>query len=95
MATSHSFSDLAKVVIAAYSGRDTSFPKRLQFWIDHFAHRMVNELTTDDIDDGVDALIKRGKNRAHKHEIRKNLRPASPPLLRLGIPSPPPPSIVT
>jgi integrase len=65
MATSHSFSYLAQVVIAAYSGRDQSFPKRLQFWIDHFAHRMVSELTTDDIEDGIDALITRGKLRTH------------------------------
>jgi integrase len=64
MATSHSFSDLAQVVIAAYTGRDPSFPKRLQFWIEHFAHRNVIELKTDDIEDGVDALIQRGKRRA-------------------------------
>lgn len=75
MATSHSFSDLAKVVIAAYSGRDPSFPKRLQFWIDHFAQRNVNELTTDDIEDGVDALIRRGKRRAHT--TRNPIKPST------------------
>ena len=75
MATSHSFSDLAQVVIAAYSGRDPSFPKRLQFWIVHFAQRNVNELTTDDIEDGVDALIRRDKRRAHT--TRNPIKPST------------------
>jgi len=57
----HGFSDLAQSVIAAYSGRDPSFPRRLQFWIDHFGNQDIMSIKTDDIEDGIDALVARGK----------------------------------
>jgi integrase len=58
-----SFSDAAHAVIAAYSGRDPSFSTRVQFWINQFGERDISTITTDDIEDGLDALIKRGKLR--------------------------------
>lgn len=59
--TTKSFIDLAQAVVAAYSGRDPSFSTRVQFWIDQFGNRDISSLTTDDIEDGIDALVRRGK----------------------------------
>jgi hypothetical protein len=59
-----SFAALADGVIAAYTGRDPSFEWRLSFWIAHFGDRPITSITTDDIEDGIDALVKRGKMRA-------------------------------
>jgi integrase len=58
------FSALARAVLAANVTRDRSFANRAQFWIEHFGDRDITAITTDDVDDGIDALIKRGKFRA-------------------------------
>ncbi len=58
-----SFRDIANAVIAAYTGRDPSFAARVQFWIDRFDAREINSLTTDDIEDGIDALAQRKKTK--------------------------------
>ena len=55
------FSALAQAVIAARVSRDRCFAARTQFWIDPFGDRDVITITTDDVDDGIDALVKRGK----------------------------------
>lgn len=55
------FSVLADAVIAAYTGRDQSFASRTRFWIDYFGGRDITTITTDDVEDGIDALVKRGK----------------------------------
>jgi integrase len=61
MASTILFRPLAEAVIASYNGRDGGFPNRLQFWIDRFGERDITTLTTDDIEDGIDALYTRGK----------------------------------
>lgn len=58
------FSALAGAVVAAHPTRDRSFDNRARFWIEHFGDRDVMSITTDDVDDGIDALIQRGKFRA-------------------------------
>jgi integrase len=63
MTAIRSFKDAASAVVAAYSGRDPAFPKRLQFWIDQFSDRPITEISSDDIEDGIDALVQRGKLR--------------------------------
>jgi len=56
-----SFADCANAIVASYDGRDDAFSARVSFWVDFFGHRDITTLTTDDIEDGIDALIKRGK----------------------------------
>lgn len=56
-----SFRAIAGAVVAAYSGRDSCFPSRLDFWIGHLGERAVTDIKTDDIEDGIDLLVKRGK----------------------------------
>lgn len=58
-----SFATLADAVIAAYTGRDPAFANRLGFWIAFFGDRPVMGLTTNDVEDGVDALVKRGQRK--------------------------------
>lgn len=61
--TEHAFSTLAEAVVAGYTGRDPSFRARMGFWISIFGDRPVTALTTDDVEDGIDALVKRGKHK--------------------------------
>lgn len=61
MSVTTQFADLAQAVIATYKGRDSSFSNRLQYWIDHFGQRDISSIQPEDIEDGIDALIKRGK----------------------------------
>ena len=61
--TDLAFSTLAGAVVAAYTGRDPSFSARLGFWIGFFGDRPVTSLTHDDVEDGLDALVKRGKHK--------------------------------
>lgn len=56
-----SFADLANAIVAGYDGHDGAFASRVAFWVDFFGDRDITSLTTDDIEDGIDALIKRGK----------------------------------
>jgi integrase len=56
-----SFDALAGAVVAAYSGRDSCFPSRVAFWVEYFGDRDVTTICNDDIEDGIDALVKRGK----------------------------------
>lgn len=58
--TDRSFETMAGAVIAAYLGKDPSFANRCRYWIDFFGQRDITSITTDDIEDGVDALVKRG-----------------------------------
>ena len=44
-----SFSDMAHAVIIAYSGRDGSFPFRVQFWTTQFGKPEVTTLVADDV----------------------------------------------
>ncbi len=60
-AVTRSFSDLAGAAVAAYIGRDPSFASRVGFWIEHFGAKPIGEITGDDIDEGVDVLLKRKK----------------------------------
>lgn len=62
MSGSTQFTDLAQAVIAAYKGRDNSFSNRLQYWIDYFGQRDISTIASEDVEDGIDALIKRGKS---------------------------------
>jgi integrase len=57
------FSDGANAVIAAYSGRDKAFTSRVQFWINQFGHKDIAEATRDDIEDAIDVLVKKKKQR--------------------------------
>ncbi len=61
MAETHTFQDLAEVVIAGYCGRDPSYCNRLRFWIDQFNLRPISSITSDVIEDAIDVLIARGK----------------------------------
>ena len=56
-----SFSDMALAVVSSYTGRDRSFAARVDYWVSFFGHRDITLITTDDVEDGVDALVKRGK----------------------------------
>lgn len=58
---SFSFSDLALAIVASHTGRDPAFAARVDYWVQYFGHTDITTLTTDDVEDGVDALIKRGK----------------------------------
>ena len=58
---SHSFSDMALAVVASYTGRDRSFAARVDYWVSFFEHKDLTTITTDDVEDGVDTLVKRGK----------------------------------
>jgi integrase len=64
MASTHLFKDLAQVILANYGGQDPSFKSRLSFWIDQFGDRDIASLAPDDIEDGLDALVARGKIKA-------------------------------
>lgn len=82
--TELAFSALAAAVVAAYTGRDAAFGKRIGFWIDFFGERPVTGITTDDVEDGIDALVKRGKTkvmrwgRGQVAEIRPTGTPLAP-----------------
>lgn len=80
------FTDLSQAVIAAYSGRDPSFPSRLQFWIDHFGNQDITTITSDDIEDGVDSLIARGKFQVLVDRTNENKRKRSAALIPTGKP---------
>lgn len=67
------FDTLARAVVAAYTGRDHSFASRVEFWINVFGDRSIDGIKTDDIEDGVDTLVKRGK---HKVTTRGTSRTA-------------------
>ena len=56
-----SFSDCANAVVAGYDGLDNAFAIRIAIWVDFFAKRDLTTITADDIEDGIDALIRRGK----------------------------------
>jgi integrase len=86
MSASRCFKDLAEVVIAAYSGRDAAFPNRLQFWIDHFGDRPITDITSDDIEDGIDGLIARGKFRVQTTRDPENRRKGISRLVSTGQP---------
>jgi integrase len=58
---SFSFSNMALAVVASYTGRDRSFAARVDYWVSFFGHRDITSITTYDVEDGVDALVKRGK----------------------------------
>ena len=68
------FDTLAEAAIAAYSGRDPSFASRTRFWVGHFGARDITTITTDDIEDGIDALMKRGKHQVTTWGPRKKPR---------------------
>ncbi len=50
-------------MVAAYTGRDISFASRVAFWVEHFGARDITTITTDDIEDGIDVLVRRGKRK--------------------------------
>ena len=57
----HPFADLALAVVASYTGRDPTFASRVEYWVGFFGHKDITTITTDDVEDGIDALVKRGK----------------------------------
>ncbi len=73
MASTHLFKDLAQVILANYGGQDPSFKSRLSFWIHQFGDRDIASLAPDDIEDGLDALIARGKIKAIRLRDPKKL----------------------
>lgn len=56
-----SFKTMADAVVAAYSGRDSAFVPRVQFWINLWGDKDVASLTTEDVEDGIDILAKKPK----------------------------------
>lgn len=82
--TERAFSVLAQAAVASYTDRDPAFGRRIAFWIEFFGERPVDSLTTDDIEDGVDALVKRGKykvmrwRKGEAAEVRPTGRPLAP-----------------
>lgn len=70
MQSSRHFRDLAEAVVASYSGRDQGFYPRIRFWIDFFGDKPVEEITTDDVEDGIDALTRRGKQRVVTRPVK-------------------------
>jgi len=57
----HSFADLASAIVASYAGRDPTFAARVDFWVNFFQDKDITTITTEDVEDGIDALVKRGK----------------------------------
>jgi hypothetical protein len=57
----HSFAHLASAIVASYTGRDPTFAARVDFWVNFFRNKDITTITTDDVEDGIDALVKRGK----------------------------------
>jgi integrase len=57
------FSDGANAVIANYSGRDKAFPSRVQFWVNKFGDKDIAAVTRDDIEDAIDLLAQKKKQR--------------------------------
>ena len=74
------FCDLANAVVAAYTGHDKSFASRVQFWVDHFGARDITTIKNDDIEDGIDALIKRGKFKVMPSRTGTHAIPSGKPL---------------
>lgn len=58
------FSDLARGIVATYQGRVPDFPRMVDFWIGQFNERKVSTLTNSDVEDGLDALMQRGRLKA-------------------------------
>lgn len=56
-----SFSDTVFAVVASDTGRDRSFAARVDYWLSFFHHKDLTTITTDDVEDGIDAFIRRGK----------------------------------
>ena len=61
MKTHQSFSKIASIVIAQYKGNDPSFKNRASFWIDHLGDLPFDQITPDDIEEGLAKYIARGK----------------------------------
>jgi integrase len=59
--TEIAFRILAEAVVAAHPSRDKAFAQRVGFWTDHFGDRDITTIKTDDVEDGIDALVRRGK----------------------------------
>jgi len=74
------FCDLAGAVLAAYTGQDKSFSFRVQFWIDQFGQRDITTIKTDDIEDAIDALVKRGKFKVMPSRTGTHSIPSGKPL---------------
>jgi integrase len=79
------FSVLARAVVSARAPRDPSLHFRVRFWIDHFGDQDISTISTDQIDDGIDALIRRGKCRVHTRpstdgKVRSTTLPSGKPL---------------
>lgn len=55
------FNTLAEAIVASFHGREKSFGSRAGYWIGFFGDRDIMTLTTDDVEDGIDALVERGK----------------------------------
>lgn len=62
---SMTFADMANAAIAAYKGRDPSFPSRLQFWVTQLGDTPVRSITTEQIEDCVDILLAKRQQRAY------------------------------
>lgn len=57
----HTFKTLAEAIVASYGGLEKSFESRAGFWINFFCDQAIMTITTDDVEDGIDALVTRGK----------------------------------
>ena len=61
--SSMAFDQLARYVATSRTAREKAFAQRIEFWIAQFGDRDITKITAEDVEDGVDALIKRGKIR--------------------------------
>jgi integrase len=50
------FRSLVDAYMAQYSGRDSSLPTRLAWWVAHFGDRLVHEITDDDVHAALELL---------------------------------------
>jgi len=69
MKTSLNFDVLCQGVIASHHGRDPSFATRAKFWMDYFGDRDITTMVTDDIEDGITELMRRGKLKPETRKI--------------------------
>lgn len=69
MKTSLQFDVLCEGVIASHHGRDPSFANRARFWVDYFGDRDITTMVTDDIEDGITELMRRGKLKPETQKI--------------------------
>ncbi len=66
-------------MVASSRELDSGSLHRLQFWQDQLGHLLISQVTVDDVDDALDALVTRGKLRTGRRvRTESSGKPLSP-----------------